>query len=196
VLLAAALVTDEPTGGGDGTGGSEGGAEGTAATASPPTGTEPPSGGDTGTPTQESLDAILAGLQAGGFVTFDSAPDLADLAIVVAGPPPTADSSDANDDANAAWVSLASSLDAGGLAAVLSQPSTDDAGDGAAQSPVSALVADPTVAAQVSTVIGVDDPSGQVATVLALTADAAGVTGHYGPGAPDGALPDLTSTGG
>lgn len=181
-LLSAALVTDTSVTIGGGDGGGDGSA--TGATTPPPEGT----GGATNQPTQPSLDAVLAGLQAGGFIDFDTAPGLADMAIVVAGPTLTGTDADVITTTNGAWVALAAALDATGTAAVLTGPVAASGTNGA----ITALLADATAAAAVSSVGAVDSPPGQVVTVLALSADAAGVTGHYGQGAPDGDIPDVT----
>jgi hypothetical protein len=180
-LLSAALVFDPSA--------SQGGTSATEIPTSPP----PDQGGDaSGQPSQQALDAVLAGLQAGGFITYDSAPRLAEMAVVVAGGPPDTTDADQIATANGAWVTLAAALDDVGTAAVLAGTTSADGTDGA----ITALRADANANAVVSTVAAVEDWSGRVATVLALTAEAAGVTGHYGPGAPDGAIPDLTSAGG
>ena len=172
-LLSAALVTDPTDGTSDGS------------TTPPP---EESGGTATNPPGQHAVEAILAGLQAGGFISYDTAPPLADLAIVVAGPPPETSDPDQISTANGAWVSLAATLDDVGAAAVLAGPSGTNGTNGA----IAALLADPTAAAAVSTVGSVDAPSGQVATVLALSAEVSGVTGHYGPSAADGPIPDLS----
>jgi len=101
----------------------------------------------------------------------------AELALVVAGAPDPA----APEGQDAAAAQLVGGLDryAGGTVVV-----------GPPDSGVVAAVRDSSLGDDVTTVDAGQTPAGRVVSVLALTEQAAGGTGHYGLDAADGALPD------
>jgi hypothetical protein len=103
---------------------------------------------------------------------------------VVAGKP--YGSPDEREGAGSILASLTSALDARSDGLVLAGPVASSTEDGL----VGEVRADPAAANEVSTVDAVERTAGAVVTVLALEAEAAGRSGHYGTGAAgDGAVP-------
>lgn len=128
--------------------------------------------------------AVYAGLASAGFVTAGPAPAPAKLVLVLTGGALTG--VDAGDGA-AVLARLAAQLDRSGGGAVLA----GSAGSAESTGAIGVARADPTVAANVSTVDDVQSGSGQVTTVLALAEQAAGHAGRYGTAttASDGSAP-------
>lgn len=135
--------------------------------------------------------ALLAGFKDLGFLDYDGTPQRrATLAVLVAGAAP--DLTDASteeraaiEQGNAALVSLASALDAGGRGAVVAgeDGSSDDGGV------VAALRGDGTAAAAVSSVDAASSAAGRISLVYALEAELRGQSGQYGTTGSDGPLP-------
>ncbi|MGI8722060.1 MAG: copper transporter [Geodermatophilaceae bacterium] len=136
-------------------------------------------------PTAESTATVLAGLAALGVVTSDSGDiNSADYALILTGEGFTGEDAEAR---NQALVALTVSLDSAGSGSVVAG-SAASALDGGL---VAALRADASAATSVSTVDNADAASGQVAALLALTAERTGQSGHYGVGEDTVPLPPL-----
>lgn len=143
-----------------------------------------PAEGDS-TPTQASTETVLAGLAALGVVTSDSGDvDSADYALILAGEGFIGEEAEAR---NRALLALAVGLDSAGSGGVVAG-NADSAAEGGL---VAALRADAGAATSVSTVNNVDVASGQVAALLALTAERTGQSGNYGVGEDAVPLPPL-----
>jgi len=143
-----------------------------------------PAEGDSA-PTAAATAAVLAGLAALGVVTSDSGEiDSADYALILTGEGFTGEDAEAR---NQALVALAISLDSAGSGSVVA----GNAASGLDGGLVAALRADASAATAVSTVDNVDTASGQVAALLALTAERTGQSGHYGVGEDTVPLPPL-----
>ena len=124
-------------------------------------------------PAPEAAQSVLAGLAGAGYAEQGPVPAPASLVVVLTGAP--ADGVDATTRA-ATTARLAAELDRHGSGAVLAGPPGSEAPAGA----VGAVLADPALAAGLSTVDDVRTGAGRVATVLALREQAAGRAGAYG----------------
>jgi len=143
-----------------------------------------PAEGDSA-PTAASTATVLAGLAALGVVTSDSGDiDSADYALILTGEGFTGEDAEAR---NQALVALAVSLDSAGSGSVVAGNAVSGLDGGL----VAALRADASAATTVSTVDNVDAASGQVAALLALTAERTGQSGNYGVGEDTVPLPPL-----
>jgi hypothetical protein len=119
---------------------------------------------------------ILSGFEDQGFVTFSGKPGgRATLAVVIA--PSTPYQGQGVDTDNGALVSVAAALDAAGRGTVMAGP-VQAAQDGG----LIEVLRNGGSAERVSTVDTADAPSGQVVTVLALSAELTGKSGSYGIG--------------
>jgi len=144
---------------------------------------QPSAGGEA--PEQTARTTVLAGLAALGAVISDSGEvDSADYALILTGEGFTADDAEAR---NRALVALCVALDATGSGVVVGggPASVTDGGL------LAALRADAGASTTVSTVNNVDDAAGQVAALLALTAERTGASGNYGVGEDTVPLPPL-----
>ncbi|MBA3797693.1 MAG: copper transporter [Geodermatophilaceae bacterium] len=143
----------------------------------------PADGGEA--PPQASTTNVLAGLAALGVVTSDSGEvGSADYALILTGEGFTGEDAEAR---SRALVTLAVNLDSAGSGGVVAGDA-NSAGDGGL---VAALRNDASAASSVSTVNNVDAASGQVAALLALTAERTGESGNYGVGEGTVPLPSL-----
>ncbi len=143
-----------------------------------------PAAGDSA-PSPASTRTVLAGLTALGTVTTDSGEvDSADYALILTGEGFADEDGEAR---NQALVALAVSLDSAGSGSVVAG-TADSRLDGGL---VAALRADASAATTVSTVDNVDAAAGQVAALLALTAERTGQSGNYGVGEDTVPLPPL-----
>ena len=143
-----------------------------------------PAEGDSA-PSQASTTSVLAGLAALGVVTSDSGEiDSADYALILTGEGFTGEDAETR---NQALVALAVALDTAGSGAVVAGTAASAVEGGL----VAALRGDPSAATSVSTVNNVDVGSGQVAALLALTAERTGQSGSYGVGEGTVPLPPL-----
>jgi hypothetical protein len=142
-----------------------------------------------GEPLDSVGESILAGLDTAELLTVTgTVDDRGNLVVVLAGDP--YGSPDERAGAGSILVSLMSVLAERSDGLVLAGPVASSAQDGL----VGSARADPTAADEVSTVDAVDRTAGAVVTVLALQAEAAGRSGHYGTGAAgDGAVPGAKS---
>ena len=138
-----------------------------------------------GEPLDAAGESILAGLDTAELLAVTgNVDDRGSLVVVVAGKP--FGSPDEREGAGSILSALTAVLDARSNGLVLAGPVASSAEDGL----VGTVRADPTAANEVSTVDAVDRTAGAVVTVLALQAEAAGRSGHYGTGAAgDGAVP-------
>ncbi len=143
-----------------------------------------PADGTVGPP-QASTTNVLAGLAALGAVTSDSGEvTSADYALILSGQGFTGEDAETR---NRALVALAVNLDSAGSGGVVA----GDADSAAEGGLVAALRNDASAASSVSTVNNVDAASGQVAALLALTAERTGESGNYGVGEGTVPLPSL-----
>jgi len=143
-----------------------------------------PAEGDSA-PSQAATTSVLAGLAALGVVTSDSGEiDSADYALILTGAGFTGEDAETR---NQALVALAVALDSAGSGAVVAGTAASAVEGGL----VAALRGDPSAATSVSTVNNVDVGSGQVAALLALTAERTGQSGSYGVGEGTVPLPPL-----
>ena len=140
-----------------------------------------------GAPVDATGSGVLAGLETAGLVTLtDDAATRGSLMVAVAGAPYGDD--DERDGAGTIVASLLLEATRTARAVVLAGP----VGSGAPDGLVGRLRTDAAARTAVSTVDGADRVAGRIATVLALSADVAGPSGHYGAaGAPDGPRPAL-----
>lgn len=123
-------------------------------------------------------DTILSGFRDAGYVTSSGNPAAsATLAMVIS--PQAAYGGPNAETSNAALVSLAKSLDAGGRGAVVGGTTASTMTGGM----LAALAEDTTAVSKVSTVNNIDHSSGQVVSVYALAAENKGHTGQYGTSA-------------
>ncbi len=138
-----------------------------------------------GEPLDAAGESILAGLDTAELLAVTgNVDDRGSLVVVVAGKP--FGSPDEREGAGSILSALTAVLDRRSDGLVLAGPVASSAEDGL----VGTVRADPTAANEVSTVDAVDRTAGAVVTVLALQAEAAGRSGHYGTGAAgDGAVP-------
>lgn len=138
-----------------------------------------------GEPLDAAGESILAGLDTAELLAVTgNVDDRGSLVVVVAGKP--FGSPDEREGAGSILSALTAVLDGRSDGLVLAGPVASSAEDGL----VGTVRADPTAANEVSTVDAVDRTAGAVVTVLALQAEAAGRSGHYGTGAAgDGAVP-------
>jgi len=144
----------------------------------------------------DEVDAeVIAGFVEAGLATVDLLADEngdnpeADLAVLVAGPPPEDDP----DRVNGTLRSLAVGMDGAGNGAVVAGPATA-AGEGGL---LTGLRDDSEVRETVSTVDSADLPSGGITVVFAAAEQEDGGAGHYGKvGTTDGALPELSAEAG
>jgi hypothetical protein len=135
----------------------------------------------------DQASAALAGLTQAGFVRPGPAPAPAQLAVVLTGD--QVGGADAAERA-ATLARLAGELDRAGSGAVLAGRSGSDGATGA----VGVVRADASAEAKLSTVDDVQDPLGQVATVLALREQASGQAGRYGSaGNAQGPIPGASA---
>ncbi|MDP9240780.1 MAG: copper transporter [Actinomycetota bacterium] len=133
-----------------------------------------------------SSSAVVAGFQSLGLMSFDGKPDTADLAVFMSAPPLTGS---ANKPRNAAMLGLVSEFDKLDRATVVAGVTAK--GDG---NIIAAVRSDDAIAKRLSTVDDVNLAAGRVAVVLALAAEANGVTGQYGIGSgATSRVPPLTS---
>ncbi len=138
-------------------------------------------------PPGTATSTVLAGLAALGVVTSDSGePESADYALFLTAGGFTGEDAQTR---NQALVALAGAMDAAGSGAVVAGDESS-AGEGGL---VAAIRDDPVTSSSVSTVNNVDVAAGQVAALLALTAERNGQTGHYGVGEDTVPLPPLGS---
>jgi uncharacterized protein YoxC len=136
-------------------------------------------------PPEAARTTMLAGLAALDVVTSDSGEvDSADYALILTAAGFTGEDAEAR---NQTLVTLAVGLDTAGSGGVVA----GDADSGADGGLVAALRADASAATSVSTVNNVDAASGQVAALLALTAERTGQSGNYGVGEDTLPLPPL-----
>ncbi|MEU4574174.1 MULTISPECIES: copper transporter [Nonomuraea] len=129
-----------------------------------------------GTPNAATA-SVLGGLETGGFVNLDGDPAKRATLVVMFAPDVPYEGENAETQA-AAFVALASGLDAGGRGLVVAGtvPAT---GPGGA---VTAVRDSTEVAKRVSTVDSADIPAGRVVIVYALREQLAGAAGQYGIG--------------
>ena len=147
------------------------------------------SGRTGGEPLDAAGESILAGLDTAELLTVTGkVGDRGSLVVVVAGEP--FGGPDEREGAGSILSSLTVALDSRSDGLVVAGPVASSAEGGL----VDTVRADPTAANEVSTVDAVDRTAGAVVTVLALRAEAAGRSGHYGTGAAgDGAVPGARS---
>lgn len=140
--------------------------------------------------------ALLAGFKDLGLLDYDGIVQRrATLAVLVTGPAPdlteaSTEERTANEQANAALVSLATGLDAGARGTVVA----GEDGSGADGGVVAALRGDGTAAAAVSSVDAAATAAGRISLVYALEAELRGQSGHYGTSGSDGPLPAKSSS--
>jgi hypothetical protein len=103
----------------------------------------------------------------------------ATLAVLLAAPGPTGTDTTAASQQSQLLATLARELDRQSVGAVVAGPLSADTTGGL----IDAVRSDHTVGSVVSTVDGVDLPSGVIATVLALVEQESGASGSYGTGA-------------
>ncbi|HET8616773.1 MAG TPA: copper transporter [Actinomycetales bacterium] len=139
-----------------------------------------------------SATQALAGLKEAGLLSFEGdGPTPATLAVVVAPSPSDKLSSDQREANLAAWVSIATQLDAASNGAVVVGDESSVGNGGL----VRAVRADDVVATKVSTVDDIAAAMGRIALVYALRQQMAGEAGQYGTGDSAGALlPPLTAS--
>lgn len=139
-----------------------------------------------GTPVDAAARGILAGLETAGLVTTTDDRTRGSLLVAVAGAPHGGD--DERDGAGTIVASLLLEASRTARAVVLAGP----VGSGAADGLVGRVRSDEAARTAVSTVDAADRVAGRIASVLALSADVPGPSGHYGSaGAPDGPRPAL-----
>lgn len=134
--------------------------------------------------------AALKGLKTGGLIDYSgNPPELATIAIVVAGPPTPNEDSKLQAAEATAYAALSRVLDAQSSGTVaVSQPSGTNAGG-----TLQALRSDQQAKASVSTVDDVDQEMGLVTLVLAVREQISGDAGQYGIGSgADKVTPNLT----
>ncbi|WP_297492622.1 copper transporter [Pseudonocardia sp.] len=136
--------------------------------------------------TPDQATAVLSGLTGAGFVTPGTAPQPADLVVVLTGG--ALEGVDAG-DAAAVTARLAAQLDRSGAGAVLAGRE----GSAGSTGPVGVARADGPSTAGLSTIDDVQTGSGRVATVLALKEQLDGKAGSYGSAenAKGGAAPGV-----
>lgn len=145
----------------------------------------PADGGEA--PPETATQTVLAGLAALGVVTSDSGePRSADYALILTSGGFTGEDGQAR---NQALIALAGALDAAGSGGVVAGDEAADADGGL----IAAIRADAVAATSISTVNNIDAASGQVAALLALTAELNGQSGNYGVGEGTAPLPPLGS---
>lgn len=136
-------------------------------------------------PPPTSTSSVLAGLAALGVVTSDSGdPESADYALILTAGAFTGDDAQIR---NQSLVTLAGALDSAGSGVVVAGDASANAEGGL----LTALRADAVAATSLSTVNNVNDASGRVAALLALTAERNSVSGNYGVGEGTVPLPPL-----
>ncbi len=138
-------------------------------------------------PPETATQTVLAGLAALGAVTSDTG-DIATADYALFLTTGTADGDDGQ-ARNQALVTLAGALDAAGSGAVIAGDASADVEGGL----LTAVRADAVGATSISTVNNIDAAAGQVAAVLALTAERNGQSGSYGIGEGTAPLPPLGS---
>jgi hypothetical protein len=122
--------------------------------------------------------ALLEGLTSDGFIKVTAQPETFASLVVVLAPPAPAKDSPQDDAANAAFITIVQSLDAGCGGAVLLGPTGSDGTGGV----VGALRSNGSASKQVSGVDDGDLAAGRIAAVLALAGQLAGQSGQYGIG--------------
>jgi len=132
-----------------------------------------PPGGST--PSGASSATVLGGLEALNVISQESGVAPADHAVVLTA---GAFSGDDAAERNTTVAELVAALDAAGSGAVVA----GDFGSAAENGLVGVIRGDPALSASVSTVDNAATSAGQISTVLALAAEADGVSGQYGTG--------------
>jgi len=132
-----------------------------------------PPGGST--PSGAASATVLGGLEALNVIAQETAVAPADHAVVLTA---GAFSGDDAEERNTTVAELVAALDAAGSGAVVA----GDFGAAAENGLVGVIRGDPTLSASVSTVDNAATSAGQISTVLALAAEADGVSGQYGTG--------------
>ncbi|MFG1946700.1 copper transporter [Nonomuraea sp. NPDC048826] len=142
-----------------------------------------------GTP-NETLAAVVDGLQTGGFIDIDGdALNRATLSVLYA--PDAPYEGDNAESQAAAFTSVAGALDAAGKGAVVTGAAATSAAPGGA---ITALRDDSEIVKRVSSVDSADMPEGQVVIVYALREQMNGGAGQYGTGAGAAAFQPVPPT--
>lgn len=122
---------------------------------------------------------VLAAFGAGNLISVSgNPPQTANLAILLAAPAPTSGDTATTTQKDSLLATFARYLDRGAYGTVVAGPVTADSNGGL----IDVVRSDKTLRSAVSTVDGVDTPSGVIATVFAAAEQAAGRSGSYGTG--------------
>jgi len=122
---------------------------------------------------------VVSAYDAGNLLSVSGdQPQQANLAILLAAPAPTSGDASVAAQQQSLLATLARDLDRGALGAVVAGPASADATGGL----LDVVRGDKGLRDNVSTVDGVDAPSGVIATVLAAAEQARGDSGSYGSG--------------
>jgi len=133
-----------------------------------------------------SSSAVVTGFQSLGLMSFDGKPDTADMAVFMTAPPLTGAESKPRNDAMLALIAEFDKLE---RATVVTGATAK--GDG---NIIAAVRSDDAISKRLSTVDDVNLAAGRIAVVLALAAEAKGVSGQYGIGSgATSRVPPLTS---